>query len=300
VGAECLHSPDRPTVLRNQACCQDIADRPTIDLSSRSTQSVMSQRRRFTIDPKEEFPRLQFPPSIEAVIHWQAYAENFLDESILQRELLKRLPEYPNCLVQNEVGIESAVIVDGRSEVNHWTRWNGFRLQGPNHRYVAQVSPTGVAFSRLEPYENWDSFQTEALRFWDIFIELAEPTSIQRLGVRYINRMPLNSGEWPSEYLHMAPTSLPGLDLPAESFFYQETFRVPETPYFVNWVRTVQPQSSSPADGPALIVDIDVFATELIDVDRESLIDRLNEMRWIKNKIFFSCITPMAQERFGG
>jgi uncharacterized protein (TIGR04255 family) len=260
----------------------------------------MSPPSRFTIDLNEEFPSLEHAPSIEAVIHWQAHADQPLDQTTLKNELAKRLPDYPICQPQHNIAIEASGTLDGSSEVIHRTQWNGFRLQDISNRHVAQFTPVGLVFSRLEPYEKWETFQTEAMRFWDIFLELAAPTAIQRLGVRYINRIALENGEKPSTYLNTVPPSLPGIELPTESFFYQDTYRVPDHPYYINWVRTIQPQQPYSTDGQALIVDIDVFMTEFIALDRESLIQRLYEMRWIKNKIFFSCFTPTALERFGG
>jgi uncharacterized protein (TIGR04255 family) len=261
---------------------------------------AMSPSSRFTIDFNQKFPILDRSPSIEAVIHWQANPSKVLDPTTLETELVRRLPNYPICEPQH--GIEIAFgTPDGSSEVSHRTQWNGFRIQDEKH-HVAQFTPVGAVFSRLEPYETWESFQSEAMRFWDIFLEIAMPITIQRLGVRYINRISLKSGEKPSKYLQITPSALADLELPTESFFYQDTYQIPGYPYHVNWVRTVQPQQTSSVvdQNQALIVDIDVFTTtELIASDRESLIKHLQEMRWIKNKIFFSCITQTAAAQFG-
>jgi uncharacterized protein (TIGR04255 family) len=259
----------------------------------------MSLPNTFTIDFKEEFPSLERAPSIEALIHWQASPSKVLDQATLRDELTRRLPDYPICQPQH--GIEIAFgSPDGTSEVSHRNQWNGFRIQDENH-HVAQFTQTGVVFSRLEPYEKWKSFQAEAMRFWDIFLEVAVPTTVQRLGVRYINRIVLKSGENLSTYLKIKPSAIADLELPTESFFYQDTYQIPGYPYYANWVRTIQSQPSASVDyqHPALIIDIDVFTTsEIIASDRESLIKHLHEMRWIKNKIFFSCITQTALEEF--
>lgn len=255
----------------------------------------------FKIDLKEEFPILSRAPSIEAVIHWQAHAGRHLDQETLRAQLTQRVPDYPICQPQHGIEIAASGGPDGTSEVVHRTQWNGFRLQDDHKHHVAQFTPTGVIFSRLEPYEAWDSFQTEAMRFWDIFLELAEPAMIQRLGVRYINRIPLGASENPSTYLHNVQPPLEGLEFPTESFFYQDTYQVPGYPYRINWVRTIQPQQSAQINGRALIVDIDVFTTtELFSLDRETLIKQLYEIRWLKNKVFFSCITETALKQFGG
>ncbi|WP_008319189.1 TIGR04255 family protein [Leptolyngbya sp. PCC 6406] len=259
----------------------------------------MSPLPKFSIDFSEEFPSLQAPPSIEAVIHWQTHAGKKLEPEALKAELIQRLPDYPNLQTQHDVQIGATGAPDGSSEIFHRAQWSGFRLQDEQNRHVAQFTLNGVTFSRLEPYEEWATFQTEALRFWNIFLELAAPTIIQRLGVRYINRIPLAVGEQPSKYLSTVPTPPPGLDLATESFFHQDTYPVPGYPYSINWVRTIQPTGADPADGRALIVDIDVFTHELLQLDQDTLAQRLQEMRWLKNKVFFNCMTPHALERFG-
>jgi len=259
----------------------------------------MSPLPKFSIDLNEKFPPLKAAPSIEAVIHWQAHAGKKLEPEALKAELTRRLPDYPNLQTQHDVQISAAGAPDGSSEIFHQAQWSGFRLQDEQNHHVAQFTLNGVALSRLEPYEEWATFQAEALRFWRIFIELAEPTVIQRLGVRYINRIPLDDGEQPSQYLNTVPAPPPGLELTAESFFHQDTYLVPGYPYSINWVRTIQPAGADPADGRALIVDIDVFTHELLQLDQDTLTQRLQEMRWLKNKVFFSCITSHALERFG-
>ncbi len=233
------------------------------------------------------------------MIHWQAHAGKKLGQEDLKAALTQRLPDYPILQPQHDVQIAATVELNSSPEVSQSVQWSGFRLQDQQSRHVAQFMLSGVAFSRLEPYEAWDSFQAEALRFWQIFLELTHPTVIQRLGVRYINRIPLEVGETASKYLSTTPAPPVALDLAPDSFFHQDTYPVPGYPYRINWVRTIQPASPESADGQALIVDIDVFTHELITLDQDALGRYLQEMRWLKNKVFFSCMTPYALKRFG-
>lgn len=254
---------------------------------------------KISIDLNETFPTLKAAPSVEAAIHWAAHAGKKLEPETLKVELTQRLPNYP--LLQNQQGIEfgASGLPDGSSQVFHKTQWNGFRLQDQENQHVVQFMPNGVVFSRLEPYEKWETFSAEALRLWQLFVDLAEPTVIQRLGVRHINRILLENDEQPSNYLKMEPYSLPSLNIFPQNFFYKDTYQVPGYPYSIHLVRTIQPQQSAPANQKALIVDIDVFTTQLLQLDKDTLIQRLQEMRWLKNKLFFSSITNTALERFG-
>jgi uncharacterized protein (TIGR04255 family) len=256
----------------------------------------MSNSQSLIIDVNEEFPCLKRSPLIEAVIHWQAHANKKLEPETLETELTQRLPDYPFIQTQQGFQVQASEKADGTQEVIHQTQWNGFRLQNDSKNRVAQFTPTGVAISRLETYESWETFHQEALRLWSIFQELAEPTTINRLGVRYINKISLEEGESASTYLKTVPHNDFNLSLTRESFFYQDTYNVPNHPYGVNWVCTGQLQVSH----RFLIVDIDVFISEVIDLEELKLINHLNKIRWLKNKIFFNSITDIALEKFGG
>ncbi|MCU0567481.1 MAG: TIGR04255 family protein [Oculatellaceae cyanobacterium Prado106] len=259
----------------------------------------MNPPQKFSIDLNEEFPTLASSPSIEAVIHWQVPAKKTLDFTTLQAELSRRLPDYPICQPMYDFQVSATGSIEGSIETSQRNQWSGFRLQDEQARHVAQFTQAGVVFSRLAPYEEWNTFQSEAMRFWEVFVELAAPAAIDRLGVRYINRILLGDGELPSLYLKSVPSSLSGVELPNPSFFYQDLYQVPGYPYSIDWVRTIQPEGVELGNRRALLVDIDVFITDLLDFDQRTLARRLLEMRWLKNKFFFSCMTQSALERFG-
>jgi uncharacterized protein (TIGR04255 family) len=60
----------------------------------------------------------------------------------------------------------------------------------------------------------------------------------------------------------------------------------------------VQPIQGVGSKGFGLLLDIDVFSTEPIELRDDLLLKRLFEMRWLKNKAFFGSITPQALESF--
>lgn len=256
----------------------------------------MSNPEKLTIDVTERFPRLARSPLIEAVIHWQAHANKKLEPETLKTELALILRDYPIIETQQSLKVQASRNPDAISEVIHQTQWNGFRLENKSKNRVVQFTPNGVALSSVKTYESWETFHLEALHLWKIFQELAEPTTIDQLGVRYINRIALREGENASTYLKTLPHNDFNLSLTRESFFYQETYQVPNYPYVVNWVCTEQ----SAMNEPFLIVDIDIFISEVIDLEELTLINHFNEIRWLKNKIFFNSITDIALESFGG
>lgn len=249
----------------------------------------------FKLDLSEPFPRLAHAPIVEAVIHWQARSQNPLDPDALRAALAHALPAYGKCEPIQQIqlltmfsGKESAEPV-----VRHQQGWEGFRLTSNDGRYVLQFKRDGIVFSRLHPYEHWESFCTDAMKAWQVFRNVAAPVETQRLGVRFINHLPAATPEKLGEFLREPPTC--PSNLPLKEFVYQSTFEVPEHPFGVRVIKLMQPPGVPQSSG--LFVDCDVFTTRPID-DNSAMNDALVKMRWLKNKFFFTLLTDQAIESF--
>jgi glycosyltransferase involved in cell wall biosynthesis len=82
--------------------------------------------------------------------------------------------------------------------------------------------------------------------------------------------------------------------LESTSFFHQDTVRWPGTAYGVRLVRAMDP--GEPGEVGILLLDIDISleeSVELGDADR-----RIAEMRFLKNRVFFSTVRN-PKHRFG-
>jgi uncharacterized protein (TIGR04255 family) len=254
----------------------------------------------FRIDLTEKFPRLAKAPIAEAVIEMRARAEMPWDESGIRGHLAPLLPGYPKIESQSEFEHEMQ-FGPGQDTVQRHRNlgWRGLRCESADHVHIAQFNRDGFVFSRLRPYEHWGQFHAEAIRLWKIYQELARPSAIQRLGLRFINRIELPvDGPRPDDYLRMPSEVLAGMPLPRGGFFHRDELAVPGYPYIVTIVRTVQPIQVMGNKGFGLLLDIDVFSKEPFDLRDDLLSQRLIEMRWLKNKAFFGSITEQALETF--
>lgn len=242
------------------------------------------------------FPYLKKAPIAEAVFDLRARADEPWKESEVASFLKGKLPEYPNgqsigsFAFRMEMG-SSEVINKQNGTSSGPVAWEGLKLSTQDGRQIASFTRDGFAFSRLQPYTKWEPFRDEALRLWAIHAEISKATEIRRIGIRFINRIevPLESPRVEDYFEGFA--SVPG-GYPTSSFIHHDVLEIPEKPYCVNLVRTLQ-RSSSP-DQPnvmALILDIDVFTIEPIGVGSSIINRHIEEMRAVKNDLFFRCIT---------
>jgi len=70
------------------------------------------------------------------------------------------------------------------------------------------------------------------------------------------------------------------------SFFHQDTIPLKGYPYEVRLIRAMQPAAEKTGSKRVLIVDIDVSTKEAVAL--ENLDRTLDELRYIKNKVFFT------------
>jgi uncharacterized protein (TIGR04255 family) len=233
------------------------------------------------IDLTETFPHLERAPIVEAVIEIRTRVESPWEESALKEQSKAKLPDYPKIFSQSEFRHEMKMKPGQPPEqILRDLGWKGLRLQSADGRYIAQFNRDGFIFSRLQPYESWEQFKEEAMRLWKMHAELAKVLEVQRLGVRFINRITLPVGEVRLEDYLLVPPQTPGeLDLQIMGFFHQDNLLV-----------------TLGSDGGGLILDIDVFTTEPFQQRADDIEKYLAEMRWLKNKVFYSSLTKEALE----
>lgn len=225
-------------------------------------------------------------------MEFRARALTAWEEERLVADLQNRLPEYPQRQSERhqEGSLHFGPIPKAHVEDMGWM---GICFTSVDGKQIARFHRDRFIYARLAPYENWEAFQAEGLRLWSTHCELAAPDEIQRVGVRFINQLPIPvAGADFDDFLHAAPMTPKGLEsLPLSGFLHQENFVVPGYPYGVTVIRTVQPPLEEQPGVAQLILDIDVFTTEPLPVEEELIKARLREMRWLKNKVFFGSVS---------
>lgn len=252
------------------------------------------------INLSEDFPHLPKAPIVEAVIEVVARGENVVDEASQLKTLETRLPDYPS--KQNQRHVQHQIKLTPSNPAETTTQdfgWNGHVCRSTDNQQVAQFNRDAFRFSRLQPYESWEKFSTEALRLWEIHYELWRPSEMQRLGLRFINKInvpmePLDL-DW---YLTVSPRSPENLLLPLTGFLHTDTMLIPGHPLGMQITQTILPPQPTEDKLVGLVLDIDVFTLHPLELKVELIKTYLAQMRWLKNKAFFGSLKPQALERF--
>lgn len=158
--------------------------------------------------------------------------------------------------------------------------------------------PNSFVASQLAPYPGWDVFMARFTRDWKASKRSRGFREINRVGVRFINRIdiPIDNGTVEHEqYLNIYP-KLPDSIEAVDSYAVQTLSRIDD----IHCILTINSASvPSPVLGFAsFILDIDIAkVADLPQNDRE-LFQLLDQIRDWKNRIFEDCIDQKARRLF--
>lgn len=252
----------------------------------------------FVIDLNERFETLPKAPIVEAIIDIRAVAPVQNNEADVKEFVAENFGEYQFLDSQRAFEIQMHFAPNVfPNPTSQDMGWKGCRFRSQDQKYIARFDRDGFVLSRLEPYESWDIFLKEAMRLWSGYAEFLNPQQINRIGLRYINRIQLPMGDLDFEsYIQVSPSPIE-LDFPVSGFMHQDSVVIPDHPYGINMIKTIQRPNPATNLGLGLILDIDVYTSAPFDqgIDIEKC---LAEMRWLKNKVFFGVVTPKSLEMF--
>ncbi len=173
----------------------------------------------------------------------------------------------------------------------------GYLFHSPNERKIVQARVDGFTFNKLKPYENWESFRSEARKLWDLYLKIANPVRVTRIAVRYINRIdvPLPLKDF-KEYILTTPEIAPNLPQALSQFFMRLVIPNPDIQATAVIIETME----NPVDNKRLplILDIDVWRETAYENNQSKMWDDFEELRAFKNDIFFNSITEKTKELF--
>ena len=251
---------------------------------------------KFKIDLGKQFPNLPNAPIVEAVLQWQATPTLNVSAADFRNILTRRFPHYSASPLHR---FEAAVAgSNGGIEVHQRSVAEGTRLQKSADGQplcVAQMKADGVIFSRLAPYTNWDEFVSEANDFWEAYAQTFQPTVISRLSVRYISEILVRSVDDARNYVKVINRPLDDLGVSADQFFHQDTLKPENHPFTIKVTRALQPRTPN-SEESSLIVDIDAMSADSVEI--EQMKNRLAELRFLKNEMFFG-VMKNPETHFG-
>lgn len=177
---------------------------------------------------------------------------------------------------------------------------DGYLLISEDEKQVLQTRLDGFTFSRLKPYQSWIELRDEARRLWEIYSSITKPQKLTRLAVRYIDliELPLPFSDF-HEWILTVPEVAPTLPQALAAFLTRMVIPFDDTGTTAIITQNFGPQpGQNHRNTVSLIFDIDVFRSVDIAGNSNELWMHFEELREVKNRIFFESITRKTEALF--
>ena len=213
--------------------------------------------------------------------------------TLLKENLVERFP------IQEEIqhgNFEFRGGLNIEPEANATMLFAGYRLTSEDKLHVVQITPAGFTFSWLNPYDSWESFRDHTREAWESYKYFMNPVTVNRVAIRYINRLDLPASNPLESYLELfarIPIRYPVRVV--ASYFLQ--LQIPQTDLeSMLVINQAQVEPPNP-DTLSIILDFDLFRQSNWSIERDDAIWLLLEqLRERKNELFEASITDLTRE----
>lgn len=254
--------------------------------------------------PPTPTPRYANPPIVEAVVDIDCdLAPAFNLQDVADRATAALGERYPIVKFQNV--LEGEVRAEPNAKVQFVSRQAAHAIQffQKDERQLLQFRAAGFSFNRLAPYGTLDEYLPEIEKSWGLYRAVANPVALKAIRLRYINRLPIpfaNGNVELPDYLTVPPDVPPQSKLTILGFYHQTSAIEDATGHLAQVILLAEEASQ---DTLPIILDIsvthDVASGNVIEVsDWNSIADKIQSLRDLKNRIFHNSLTPRCSSRF--
>ena len=182
---------------------------------------------------------------------------------------------------------------------------DGYLFDSADGSKVVQARLDGFSFSKLRPYDRWSVFRDEASDLWRQFLAIVRPVRVNRIALRYINRIevPLPVARL-SEYLKTYPELGKGVPDSIVEYLMRVVVALKEPSGAVGVITealdpsTFRPEHDEEPAKVAVLLDIDVSQARVYHPDDPAMWQTFEELRTAKDQIFFRSLSKRAKEAF--
>jgi uncharacterized protein (TIGR04255 family) len=167
-----------------------------------------------------------------------------------------------------------------------------------DERALIQVGLDLLVVNHLKPYSNWQAFKRMIARALEVYRQVANPQAINRIGLRYINRLDIPENKTEIEDYLLAVPTVPSA-VPQVFASWKQRVEIP----FIEANGLLVIQSSSVfqegQETVAFLLDLDFITIQARLVTLDSAMEWVDRAHDEIEKVFEACVTPKAKQLFG-
>jgi uncharacterized protein (TIGR04255 family) len=164
---------------------------------------------------------------------------------------------------------------------------------------IVGVGPDQLSIHMLRPYTGWDTFRPRIHQALAAYRKIANPEGIARIGLRYINRITINSGDPDLKNYFTIPPRFPETATRTRilGFFNRKESEFLDKP--IRIIVTFADMEPRLPDSSSYLLDIDTIWIRAEDpISLDGIEEPLEDMKTRHREVFESLITDATRELF--
>lgn len=235
--------------------------------------------------------QLKNPPVVIALVQLKFSKQNFKIDEVLQfnERIMRYFPIRQNN-IQVGLNLGKTTIPLGESKVSGVSNAevNSYIYLTKDQKTKLGISTDTITYIDENKYNGWENFKKNVLQMLNILSPILIGADIHRISIRFVNRFTFDEFLNPSKYFTALITSPRGETLyPLHQYGFRLIMDVPNTDIYT----IVNHNVENIASKYVYTLDIDVLDHQKLIFDMNTIGESLENLRSIKNNVFFNTIT---------
>ncbi len=244
-------------------------------------------------------PRYENPPLREAVCEFRFESDSPWDLAVPGLIYSELSNDFPQRLPSRNPVFSASIAVGPQGATQQVQPVDELRFWRDDGTGAIVLRPNLLSVTHYRPYPSWDQYLPIIKQVLGVYREVGHPTGIERIGLRYINEIILQSDTGEVElgdYLDFSPFL--GSELPQTYFSF-----IVGVQYSFNSERDVlrlqmTPEHSDQPNALRVILDLDYFLTQPGTVSFDDAIGWVDEAHHHIQHTFEGCLKDELRHQF--
>lgn len=235
------------------------------------------------------------PPIVEAIIDIRS--DDLISSDVLNQCVQLLSSDYPNTSPINDISVDVNIQSPHHQPI-YMHEVVGYRMSSHSNEIVV-IQKRGFTISQVSEYQGWDIFKNNASIAFQHFLEATQISSINRLALRYVNKVSIPESRFRIEdYFNLTYKIPEQLSSDISGIFMQLQVPMPEIDETALCVINFLSTTPDVENTSAIVLDFDLFIQKKMFLNAFNLFELLDKFRDKKNELFEMCITDKTRELF--
>ncbi len=184
-------------------------------------------------------------------------------------------------------------LVPGESSFKGNTKVESYTYTTEDNLRKLRIEKDSIVVVNEGSYLGWENFKLEVMDCLNLLSEQLKECSVNRVSIRFINKFTFDSFEDPLDYFSQMISTESVSRYPLLKYSFRLNVVIPDTDIQAIINNASEPNNEGKSD---YYLDIDVLSHTLISFDLSLISDQMENIREVKNNIFFDTVKQKTLE----